>query len=262
MTSRQSVVSSFTVVKGAMIDETYRIFANWDFETSKRENLDLVRAENTIGASSATWLRDVAKVVNRRFDPDGRDRALVQLARSGCDIREWKPILLWHMTRDEFLVRDFIVNWLFPAYADGAFRLAPAQVMSYLAEVGDRGGQTEHPWSAATTQRVAAGLLRIAVDFGLLRGARGGRVKEFGTYHLPERSFLYLLHAMRERRLSPNKIVNSPDWRLFLLQPSDVEQELYRLHQFRQLDYQRAGSIVQLSLPCKSSSGYAERMVA
>ena len=166
------------------------------------------------------------------------------------------------MTLDEFLVRDFVVNWLFPAYADGAFRLAPAQVMSYLAELGDRGGQTEHAWSAATTQRVAAGLLRIAVDFGLLRGARGGRVKEFGTYHLPERSFLYLLHAMRERRLSPHKIVNSPDWRMFLMQPSDVERELLRLHQYRKVDYQIAGSIVQLTLPCANACEYAERMVA
>ena len=30
------------------------------------------RDENFIGASTATWLRDVAKVLNRRFDPDGR----------------------------------------------------------------------------------------------------------------------------------------------------------------------------------------------
>ena len=29
--SRANVVSSFTVVKGAMIDETYAVFAAWDF---------------------------------------------------------------------------------------------------------------------------------------------------------------------------------------------------------------------------------------
>jgi hypothetical protein len=52
-----------------MIDETYAVFAAWDFERSKRENLDRLRDENFVGASSATWLRDVAKVLNRRFDP-------------------------------------------------------------------------------------------------------------------------------------------------------------------------------------------------
>ena len=44
--------------------------------------------------------------------------------------------------------------------------------------------------------------------------------------------------------------------------PADVEREILRLHQFRKLDYQAAGSLVQLSLPCKSSREYAERMVA
>ena len=93
--SRSNVASSFTVTKGSMIAETYAVFAAWDFAQSKRQNLDHLRAENYIGASSATWLRDVAKVLNRRFDPDGRDRSLVLLAKSGCDLEEWKPLLLW-----------------------------------------------------------------------------------------------------------------------------------------------------------------------
>ena len=52
------------------------------------------------------------------------------------------------------------------------------------------------------------------------------------------------------------------DWRMFLMRPADVEHELLRLHQFRKLDYQVAGSLVQLSLPCESAVEYAERMVA
>ncbi|WP_211268833.1 BrxA family protein [Actinoplanes subtropicus] len=242
-----------------MIDETYAVLAGWDFEMSKKANLDRLRAENFIGAKSVTWLRDVAKVINRRFDPAGRDRPLVHLAKSGCDLAEWKPILLWHMTRDEFLVRDFLQNWLYPAYEDGAFRIRPDDVLSYLAEIDKRGAQMEHAWTEATTKRVASGLLRIAADFGLVRG---GGIKEFASYHLPERSFLYLLHALRDQRITPAKITSASDWRLFLMVPSDVEQEIYRLHQFKKLDYQVAGSIVHLSLPCESSAGYAERMVA
>ena len=257
--SRSNVASSFTVVKGAMIDETYAVFAAWDFARSKRENLDRLRDENFIGASSATWLRDVAKVLNRRFEPDGRDRALVVLAKSGCDLEEWKPLLLWHITRDEFLVRDFLQNWLFPAYDSGAFRVRPEELHAYLQGIGKRGATTEHAWTEQTMKRVAAGLLKIAVDFGLLRGSV---VKEFASFHLPERSFVYLLHALRDEKLSPSKVVGSSDWRMFLMRPGDVEHELLRLHQFRKLEYQVAGSLVQLSLPCTSSREYAERMVA
>ena len=46
------VVSSFTVVKGAMIEETYAVFAAWDFYRSKRENLDRLR-ERTSSARAA-----------------------------------------------------------------------------------------------------------------------------------------------------------------------------------------------------------------
>lgn len=257
--SRSNVVSSFTVIKGAMIDETYAVLAGWDFEKSKKANLDQLRADNFVGASSATWLRDVAWVLNRRLDPAGRDRALVVLAKGGCDLEEWKPALLWHMTRDEFLVRDFLQKWLFAAFDSGTFRLRPDELHAYLQGIGSRGGTTEHAWSEQTTKRVAAGLLKIAVDFGLLRGSA---VKEFASYHLPERSFIYLLHAIRDEKVSPGKVVASRDWRMFLMRPGDVERELLHLHQFRKLEYHVAGSLAQLSLPCGSALEYAERMVA
>lgn len=257
--SREKVVSSFTVVKGALIEETYSVFSAWEFARSKKENLDRLRTENFIGAKSSTWLRDVAKVLNRRFEPAGRDRALVVLAKRGCDLDEWKPLLLWHMTRDEFLVRDFLQNWLFPAFDAGVFRVRVEDVEGYLDGIRERGGKTEHDWSEETTKRVAAGLLKIAVDFGLLRGTI---VKEFASYHLPERSFVYLLHAFRDEKLSPGAVVAAEDWRMFLMRPADVERELLRLHQFRKLDYQVAGSLIQLTLPCATSREYAERMVA
>ncbi len=257
--SRANVASSFTVIKGALIEETYATFAAWDSTRSKRENLERLRTENYIGARSATWLRDVAKVLNRRFDPATRDRPLVTLVQNGMPLEEWKPLLLWHMTRDEFLVRDFLGGWLFEAFEAGVFRIRTQDVVPYLRSVTQRGGTTEHAWSERTTARVAAGLLRIATDFDLLRGSVA---REFTSYHLPERSFLYLLHALRDELGDPAKVITSSDWRLFLMRPSAVEGELLRLHQFRQLDYQVAGSLVQITLPCANAQEFAERMVA
>lgn len=257
--ARAHVVSSFTIAKGALIPQTYAVFAKWDLDRSKRENLDRLRDENFIGAATTTWLRDVAKVLNRRFDPEGRDRALVRLAQLGTDLEVWKPILLWHITRDEFLLGDFLREWLYPAYEAGAFRLRPEELHAYLRTISTRGGATEHPWTENTVKRVATGLLKMATDFGLLRG---GAVKEFAQYHLPEPSFLYLLHAIRDQTISPAKVVQSPDWRLFLMTPGDVEREILRLHQFRKLEYHVAGSLVQLTLPCESAPAYAERMAA
>jgi len=253
-TSRANVVSSFTV-KYSFIDETYVVFQRWDFGLSRRDNLSRMREENWIGATSTNWLRDVAFVLNRRFDPAGRDRPLVELAQAGCDREVWKPLLLWHMTRDEFLLRDFLTSWLYDHYVDGTYRIRTEDVVPYLRKLKRRRGiQISGNWSDATTSRVASGLLRMAADFGLMTGTL---VKEFASYHLPEESFLYLLHAMAEAEPNARKIVDSPDWHMYLMGAADVERELLRLHQFRRLHYEVAGSLAQLDLPCSSTTDYA-----
>lgn len=257
--SRADVVSSFTIIKGAMIEESLLALRSWDLERDKAANLARIGQRNEVGARSEAWLRDVLFVISRRFDPSGRDRALVTMAKAHCPIDLWKPILLWHITRDEFLLRDFLAHGLFRLYESGAVRVATEDVVRYLATIGQRGGTVEHVWSAATTNRVAAGLLKMAVDFGLLKGSVA---KEFTSYHLPEPSFLYLLHAMHEASPNPGKLIASPDWRMYYMAPGDVEQEMLRLHQFRKLEYHAAGSLAQLTLPCASAREFAERMVA
>ena len=99
---------------------------------------------------------------------------------------------------------------------------------------------------------------RAAADFGLLHGTTA---KEFTTYHLPERAFLYLLHALRDTGLAPRKLITSPDWRMYLTHPADVQREVLRLHQFQRLRYEVAGSLVQLDLPSVTALEYAEAMV-
>ncbi|MDZ4064474.1 MAG: BrxA family protein, partial [Coriobacteriia bacterium] len=114
-------------------------------------------------------------------------------------------------------------------------------------------------WSAETTARVASGLLRIATDFGLLRGTQA---REFASYHLPDESLLYLLHSMKEVESSPRKLVDSTDWHMFLMNAEDVERELLRLHQFHKLHYDVAGSIVHLRMQHASLDEYVEELCA
>ncbi|HAZ62364.1 MAG TPA: DUF1819 domain-containing protein [Armatimonadetes bacterium] len=256
--SRAEQISSFTIIKGSLIDETYTAFCHWDLAQDSKANLDRIQAEDPIGASSANWLRDIVRVLSRRFDPTGRDRPLVLLAQAGLDRQRWAPLLLWHMTRDEFLVRDFFTRWLYTQYTAGTYRLHVEEVVAYVQDaVRSRPGAAQ-PWRPVTTARVAQGLLRMAVDFGLLRGTVA---REFTRYRLPDESFLYLLYALYERTGNTRRTIAAEDWRLFLMDESDVERELFRLHQMHWLDYQVAGSLAQLSLPLASAAEYAAEMV-
>lgn len=257
--SRSHVVSSFTIIKGALIDETYAVFQAWDFTCSCADNLRRIQETGIIGATSAHWARDVAKVLHRRFDPEGRDRPLVALAK-GCDREIWTPLLLWHMTRDECLVRDFLVHWLYPQYVQGAYRLRVADVVPYLQSLLKQKGITwSGTWTAATTSRVASGLLRLAADFGLLTGTQA---KAFASYHLPEDSLLYLLHAMAEVEPNPRRLIEAAEWHMYLMDAADVERALLRLHQFRKVHYEVAGSLAQLTPPCSSLADYVKESCA
>ena len=258
VSSRASVVSSYTIIKGALIEETYAVFRGWDFGRSTESNLDLVRQTNSIGAKSASWLVDVYKVLHRRFEPAGRDRSLVELAQRGCSLEVWRPLLLWHMTRDEYLLRDFLVHWLFERFTDGTLRVRAPDLWPYLRALHDQGLIVE-PWKDTTLKRVSSELLRIAVDFGLMRGSVA---REFASYHLPDDAFVYLLHAMTERQPNAREVTHSKDWRMFMMSADDVERELFRLHQFRRLHYEAAGSIAQLALPCASAAEFAREMTA
>ena len=256
--SRANVVSSFTIVKGSLIEETYSAFLAWDLLASKRRNLERLVDNGAISARSRSWRRDLAKVLNRRFEPGGRDRALVELAKAGCPREVWKPILLWHMTRDEFLVRDFLTGWLYERYQEGTYRIRTGDVVPYLKNLARRRSLTiADRWSETTTSRVASGLLRIAADFGLMTGTL---VREFAAYHLPEESFLYLLHAVAESEANATRILESADWHMYLMDAADVERELLRLHQFRRVHYQVAGTLTQLTLPCPSAAAYSQEL--
>ena len=258
--SRSCVVSSFTIIKGSLIDETYAAFQSWNLEQDKQSNLRRIKERNVLGAKSAHWLRDVAFVLSRRFDPARRDRPLVELALAGCDRDVWKPILLFHITRDEFLVRDFLIRWLYSQFAHGTYRLQTDDVTNYLTSLSKKKGvEWSGQWTDSTTSRVASGLLRMATDFDLLTGTLH---KEFASYHLPEQSFIYLLHAMADAEPNARRIIDAEDWHMFLMDTSDVERELLRLHQFRKIHYEVAGSLAQLKLPHRSSADYARELCA
>ena len=49
--------------------------------------------------------------------------------------------------------------------------------------------------------------------------------------------FLGLLRAMADAEPNALHIVDAEDWRLYLMDKSDVERELMRLHQFRKVHF-------------------------
>jgi hypothetical protein len=91
--------------------------------------------------------------------------------------------------------------------------------------------------------------------FGLIEGSVS---RKFSHRHLQSISFLYIAQAIAETAGAGRVLIDSTDWRLFLLSPEDVEREFHDLHQFQKVSLETAGSVVNLRLPAASLDEYAE----
>jgi hypothetical protein len=245
--------SSFLATKGVMAEATFRAFQCWNLDAPLADNVAQIRKSNPIGGPSAGWLKDFGKILLRRFGPNGPDRFLVELVKQGWDLETWRPVLLWHASSTDPLLTNFFTNWLFELREQGIVLVDTLAAVDFLRTYLKQHIGQEKTWSESNLKQSASGLLRTGVEFHLLRGRAN---KQFEAYRLPELSFFYFLHVLKDKYGSTDRMLHASDWRLFLLRTSDIEEELLRLHQFRKLRFERAGSMMELTLPHRTLNEY------
>lgn len=239
--------------KGILIRETYQIMAEWDLSASIRENFQRVKDTNPIGAANSAWLREVTATLSSRFRTPEVIEPLVFLAKKGLPLSEWRWFLLWRTQTTDLLFSRFVTDWLFSQFELGVHNIraehaAPVfrDLMSEVA--GERKAVSEY-----AVVRGGRDLLRMAADLGLVEGKAS---KNFTPAHVPEIPFLWALHDLYSTMPNAYNVIHDPCWRLFLLSREDVEREIFDLHQFQKLDFQAAGSLMQLKLPHPDAMTY------
>ena len=244
------------LIRGPLVTDTLQALQGWELEASKRANLNEIGASNSIGAPTQAWLKKVCSALSSRFEPAGRDRALVLATRTTTGQRHWKPLLLWHLANSDRLLGAGL-SWSAQIYSAGGDLLQTEQALAWLEGTGSQ----EHPevaaWSEATRKRVAGGLLKAGVDFALLQG----KVKRrFTAYYLSDEPLLYvLLQALASNRTTAAALAD-PRWLWFRLPEAELEHRLLLLHQAKVISYYRAGSVVDLKLPASSAEALVQEV--
>ena len=121
------------------------LLADRSARTSQR-----LERDNAIGAPSRNWARDVARSLNRRFDPEGRDRPLVELAQARLRSRglEAAPPLAHDPRR---VPRPRLPHQLaLPAVRGGRVPSRTEDVVAYLDSLATTSGID---WSGEWTRR-------------------------------------------------------------------------------------------------------------
>lgn len=180
------------------------------------------------------------------------------LAKADYPLDKWKNCLLWHVGQTDEIYYRFATEWQFEQFKLGIHLMRTEDVLPLVRQVTGNRAHSGGGLSEYGEVRAARDLLRMSSEFGLLTGSA---VREFASFHLDDEVFLYVLHAMAEVESNANTIVSSPAWRLFLMLPGDVEREFFRLHQFRKLHYEVAGSLATLELPSRTLAEYVKGLI-
>lgn len=245
------------VIKGPLIEETYRVMQAWSPERPLRDNIARIRESNTPGTATSAWLIELGKTLSSRFSKGDDFTPLVVLAKGQYDITKWSFCLLWHISSTDLLFRDFMVECLTALDHKGVVKVTTDDVQPFVRSLIKR-GLIEKNMTEKSIRRVASDLLRAAGFFGILEG-KG--VRRISHPVIPEDALLYAIYSLWESNPNADRLIASGRWRQFLMTPFQVEHELLNLHQFHRLRYERAGSIRELKLPHESLVDFCKSLV-
>jgi hypothetical protein len=127
-------------------------------------------------------------------------------------------ILFYEYCQVDALLYDLTAYFTYELYQAARTAIDKVDVNEWLSRQ-----EAEHPeisrWSPRTRGRLVNGYLSTIRDFGLVRGAKR---KEFHKMYVPREAFVYALYHQKDRGFRGKSLIQSIDWRLFLLSESEV----------------------------------------
>ncbi len=251
-----TTVWSKRLLNNPLIEETFELFLGWSFQATVEQNLEagLASRYGNVGRT-----KDVTTTLSRRLRDFDTVRPLIVMAKGGQRFADWRDCCRLWIGATEEPFRLFALNWLYCEREGGRYLVRSDDVRPFVIEIwkSRRAGRTLNEYGIIRTAR---DLIRTATSLGMLEGA--GVARTFSNVAMSDDTLLYYAQLIAEVEGTPIRIVDSSLWRLAYLTPADVHAALLRLHQFKRLDYQVAGSLVQISLPYRSTLEFAERLAA
>ncbi|KQT48985.1 hypothetical protein ASG43_09140 [Aureimonas sp. Leaf454] len=241
--------------KGPLAAETFDLFSQWDFEVG----VDLNLKRGLEGQFRTTaWEAEVHSTIRARLTDIDAIRPLIQLSKSGISFADWRDCYRLWLIITEQPFGAFVLDWLYEERGNGRYQVRAEEIRPFVTSSWQLAQKA--PLSQYGVVRAARDLLKNSTDLGLLSGT--SPVKTLNHPGLDDGAFVFHLLLIAEIEGSASRAIESRYWRAAFMAPSDVHNRLLLLHQYRKVDYQVAGSLIQLSLPYANSLAFAEAVAA
>jgi len=261
--SKQNGTYNARLIKGgALVAEVRQLLRVWHpAEDAGKLAEDLVR-DNALGKTSRIRTKDVLRVVFvPRYvegNPPNAWRFLQPLERANWPIESLRPLLYYHAARSDALLYDFVTQVVYGRWRSGSLDIAAPDAVSFIRQA-QKQGKVSPPWSDAVILRVAQGLLSALRDFGVLTGKV---LKRIAPPHLPIPCFVYIAFLIKQETPSGQRVLEHPDWRLFLLDNAAVERLFMEAHQQGYLQYHALGNIIRIEFEQTTMEGLLNVLLA
>jgi hypothetical protein len=240
--------------KGPLVEETYRLFSGWSDDKTVSENLDLAFLGRFL---TIAWEREVRVTTSARLKNIDALRPLIVLARIGMKLDDWRDCWRLWIGATEEPFGGFVCDWLFPQMQSGRRQLRTQDVREYAIKAWSL-HSPKRPLSEHGVVRAARDLVHTAAQLGLLSG--DGPAKTISAIPISDDVLLFYIQMIADIEGSTGKVPGSDLWRLAMIPSTEAHAALLHLHQFKHLDYQVAGSLVQLTLQYPSALAFAKSL--
>jgi hypothetical protein len=255
MTSQR--YNSRIIKAGALLADAKAFLRAYDESLSLEENLRRLRTANVFGKTSRRRVAAILPIFRQRFcDDKALASPLRRLARGNVPDDVLDRILYFHTVRQDALLGDFVRGFLGERSRGSDPLVRPGEARRAIAALLAPEGQS---WSEETLERVTQGVLATLRDFRILSGAVHKRIS---PPHLPVEAFVYVAFALHRRESGGQRLLEHPDWGLFLLRPPDVERLLLEAQRHRLLNFQSVGQLVRIDFTATSLEGLVDVLVA
>jgi len=237
---------------GALLDDMRLLVREWEGGNLDKQKEEVI-AGNLLGKRSRARVADtLRRTFVPRFvqgDPPEAWRIVRALEDRQVPIEILRPVYFWVTARTERLLYDFVTDELSRLRKTQNFQVRTNEAAAWIK---NRLNGYEIQWSETVNLKVARGLLAALRDFGLLEGKA---IKRIGSFHLPVEAFAYLAFAFHVEGTGSPRLLEHPDWRLFLLETGDVEHLFLEADRAQLLSYQAAGRLIRIDF---SATDYNE----
>jgi len=151
-------------------------------------------------------------------------------------------VLLYEYCQVDSLLYDLTAYCTYELYQSARTAIDKTDLDAWLSQQ-----EPIHPeiaaWSLTTRSRVIRSYLATIRDFGLVTGIKQ---KEFHKVYVPREAFVYVLYHQKDRGFEGKSLIQSTDWRGFLLSEREVIFHLEDAANGGFINFRRAGDIYDL----------------